>query len=169
MNIKDWIRLNHGYTTVAVVIFIVVFLWGYFNEVEAAEYEGRLGLGTQATDREDRGKAITQDFMFTIDRDWYMEATRFGNGTVIPETWRFSAGRRVDWREETYFAPFVRLGAAYWLEPSVLVSENWTFDMAVGFRAWNIVEIEYQHNSTAGRSGKNTGVDIVGLYVVFDF
>ena len=162
-------RRKIKYTVGLVALFILAFCWGYYNQA-LADTTFRIGVGTQALDRGDRGEHITQDLMINFDNRWYVQAARFGNGTVVPDTWRYSFGYRVNWREGNKVAPFMRLGPAYWApEDSVLVSDNWTFDMAVGAQLWQFVDIEWQHNSTAGRSERNSGVDLIVLAINLRF
>ena len=50
-----------------------------------------------------------------------------------------------------------------------LISERLTYDLRLGARWKDIVELEIQHNSTAGRSERNTGFDVITLRAVFQF
>lgn len=164
MNLRDW-RWKSG---IAVIVFVALFLWG--ASAMAQDVEARIGLGVNVLDRDDRGTHITQDMMLLIDRDWYVQATRFGNSDFIDDSWRFSTGLRVEWRQDTNLEPYMRLGVAYWdEEPTWLVSERWMFDMAIGARLWRVAELEWQHNSTAGRAEWNTGVDVLTFNAVLRF
>jgi len=156
------------YAVLAVVLFLVVFLIGL--RAEAADWEYRAGLGTQVLDRADRGEHIAIEALVYRDRDLYLGLSHFGNGSVVPDTYRLAAGWRVEWREGSEFEPMMRFGMAYWHPfDSGLVTERWTYDMAVGVRVFRIVEVEWQHNSTAGRAERNTGVDLLMVSAVFPF
>lgn len=150
------------WTAVAVTVFVILFAWGYYNETQAEEL--RLGLGHGAThDNQWR----SQSFMLS-NRDWYVDASRLGGDTKLPDTWRFAMGYRVDWREQANVAPFLRLGASYFLdEPTPIISERLTFDMAAGLRLFHILDIEWQHQSTAGRSRTNLGNDMIFVGMAF--
>lgn len=144
-------------TVLAVLIFIVLFAWGL------AKAEVRLGVGKGVTHD---NEWTAQDVLLT-NKDWYFQFTRLGGDELLPDTWRYSIGYRVEWREGSQVEPFLRLGVAYFDDvPYPVISEKYTFDMAVGVRAWRVVEFEWQHNSTAGRSDRNWGNDIFLLSVV---
>lgn len=150
-----------------VVAFIVIFALGMCSERARAEgVDLRVGLGFGATND---NEWIVQEIMLT-DRDWYASVLRTGDDRVLPDTWRFAVGYRVDWREDKRLAPYARFGFAYWLDqPRPVVSENLTYDMAVGLRFWQIMDLEWAHNSTAGRSEFNDGNDNVVLSFVLPF
>lgn len=153
------------YTAVIVAIFVAVFLWG--RSADAAELRLGLAAGTFNTQG-----AVTQDLMLTsTDLHWYANISRWGgDARGLDEVTRFSGGYRVNWRRDKFVSPFLRLGVAYFdQEPMPYVSDNWTFDMGAGLRFNNILELEAQHNSTAGRSRWNTGLDNITLAVVLPF
>lgn len=149
-----------------IVIFIAFFAWG--RSADAAE--ARLGLGFGFSGIEG---ARYQEIMLTSDDlRWYGAATRIGNDDRHNyQYWRFTAGYRVNWRRDTQFSPFMRLGAAYFDEvPFDYISDHLAFDMAIGVRLWDIVELEFdQHNSTAGRSDQNEGLNAILLAFVLPF
>ena len=146
-----------------VLAFIVLFTWGLYNEVKADELEMRVGLGLGATND---NEWVAQEIMVT-NRDWYASILRTGDDNVLPDTWRLSLGYRVDWRQDKKAAPYMRFGFAVWeQEPFPLISDRLSYDMAVGARFWHVLDLEWQHNSTAGRSDFNNGNDIVILSFV---
>ena len=60
------------------------------------------------------------------------------------------------------------------LKPSkafkLLKAVRYAYDLAFGLRFWQILELEFdQHNSTAGRSNDNTGLDAIYLGFVLPF
>ena len=71
----------------------------------------------------------------------------------------------------TNVSPFLRFGVAYFDDPpDDYIDEHLAFDLAVGIRFWDIVELELdQHNSTAGRSNNNEGLDAIMLGLTFQF
>jgi len=158
----------------AITIFIVLFAWGiYRQQAEASDL--RLGLGFGITNSalvhggSEGNGWIGQELMFT-HKHWYGAAMRLGGDDVLPDTVRLTAGYRVEWRDERRLSPYLRLGAAYFLdEPSSIISDRWAYDLTMGFRVFDVLDIEYQHNSTAGRSSQNSGNDLllVGLKVRF--
>ena len=149
-----------------IVLFAGFFLWG--SVVDASEV--RLGVGAGVTKN---AGSRSQELMITSeDLHWYAAATRVGGDDLHNyEFWRITAGYRVNWRRGTRFSPFMRLGAAYFdKEPYDYISDHWAFDMAIGVRLWDVVEFELdQHNSTAGRTDQNSGLDTVMLGFVFPF
>jgi hypothetical protein len=156
--------LYKKYTAGAVAIFIVLFIWGMQDSYGA---EVRLGLGKGMTNGNDW---ITQEFMLVGKRKWYLSAMLTGNDDQQPDTWRYAVGYRVNWRDHTRASPFMRLGAAYWQDkPVPLISDHVSYDMAVGVRVLHVVELEWQHNSTSGRSDQNKGNDLFTLAMVFTF
>lgn len=148
------------YTVGLIILFIIAFAWG----VRANADELRLGVGFGVTHDNDW---TTQELTY-LHRNWYGQAAYMGGDNRLPDTYRLSAGYRVHWRPEKRFSPFMRLGVAYFGErPLEVISDRLAFDMAVGVRAWGVVELEWQHNSTAGRSDINYGNDVVLLGMVF--
>jgi len=83
---------------------------------------------------------------------------------------RFSGGYRVNWLRDKFISPYLRLGMA-WFDstPEPYISDQWSFDMAAGLRFRNVLELEAQHNSTAGRSLTNSGIDSITLSIVLPF
>lgn len=145
-----------------IAIFVGLFAWGV--KVEAAE--AGVGLSHAVTHN---SKWIGQH-IFVSNRDWYLEVARFGNEPRLPDTWRLTTGARVDWRELRKFSPYLKLGVAYYKdEPTWIVSDNLTFDMGIGVRLWGVLDLEYNHNSTGGRSAYNKGGDQGVLYLVRQF
>lgn len=149
-----------------IAIFVVLFAWGVARQTaDAAEI--RLGLGRGASND---NAWIMQELMLTTDSHWYFGAAWLGGDDVLPDTMRFTAGYRVSWRDGLRVAPYMRGGMAYFRdEPTDIISDNWAYDMAVGLRLYRVVDLEYQHNSTAGRSLQNSGSDIPALAVVVPF
>lgn len=151
----------------AVAIFVGFFVWG--RTADAAEARLGLGIGYSSTEG-----ARYQELMITsTDLRWYGAVTRIGGDNRHNYQYnRFTAGYRVNWRRETNFSPFMRMGVAYFSEePTDYISDQWAFDMAVGVRLWNVVEIEFdQHNSTAGRTAQNEGLNaiLVGITLPFN-
>lgn len=147
-----------------VVVFAMLFIWGLGKVANAGEVS--LGVGGGATN----GNDWIGQFVMISDRDWYASAMRVGGDDVQPDTWRYAIGYRVDWREDKKIAPFLRLGAAYWAdEPTPLISDQWSYDMSAGVRLWRVVDVEWQHNSTAGRTDFNKGNDMPFVNVVLPF
>lgn len=160
-------KLTKKHAAVAVIaIFVGFFLWG--RAADSAELGIGLGFGYGSN-----VGARYQELMVTSDdRRWYGALTRIGaDNEHNYQYWRTTAGYRVNWRRETNFSPYLRLGMAYFSSPPTdYISDSVAFDMAVGLRMWDIVELEIdQHNSTAGRSDENEGLDAVMLRVVLPF
>ena len=150
---------------IAIAIFIVLFSWGVVRQ-QADAAELRLGLAFAVTNDNDW---IGQELMF-VHKNWYGSVIRLGNDNVLPDTVRLAAGYKVGWRDGRRISPFLRLGGAYFKdEPTDIISDRWAYDMALGLRLYSVLDLEYSHNSTAGRSIQNSGNDmlLVGLTVGF--
>ena len=145
-----------------IVTFIGFFLWG--RAADAAE--AGIGLGFSKN-----GATHQQLTLTSTDLRWYGSATRIGGDRRHNYVYgRLGAGYRVNWRRDMRFSPYMKLGGVYFTEePTDYISDRWAFDMNIGVRLYDIVELEYQHNSTAGRSDQNEGLDTVVLQVVLPF
>ena len=141
-----------------IAIFCALFAWGV-----TAQAEGRLGLSTGVSND---NRWIGQELMLA-HKNWYGSAARLGGDKLLPDTVRLAVGYRVRWRNERRFSPYLRLGGAYFMdEPTDIISDRWAYDMSIGFRLFNVIDTEYQHNSTAGRSLQNSGNDMILVGVV---
>lgn len=163
MSNKKWYA---KWTVWAVIVFIIVFTWGYALQNKAEAGELQIGLGHGATNNNDW---IAMNIAI-YHNHWYVSAARFGgeDRAFLPDVSRYALGYRVDWRDGKRVEPFMRFGVAYWTEePRNLISDRWSYDMSVGLRFWQVLELEWQHNSTAGRSDFNKGNDVVVLGWVF--
>lgn len=160
LSLKKWLAIA------AIATFLGFFLWG--RAAEAAE--ARLGLGFGYASN--LGATYQELMVTSAKRNWYGAVTRIGgdNRNNYHYT-RFTVGYRVNWRRETNFSPFLRLGAAYFdKQPTDYISDDLAYDMAIGVRLWQIVDIEFdQHNSTSGRSDQNEGLDAFLLGVSLPF
>jgi len=145
-----------------IVVFVGFFLWG--RTADAGE--ASIGLGFAGN-----GATYQQVMVMDNERKWYASATRIGGDRRHNYVYgRLAVGYRVNWRRVSRFSPYMRLGGVYFTdEPTDYISDDFAFDMAIGTRLWQIVDVEYQHNSTAGRSNQNEGLDAVTLSVVFPF
>jgi len=150
----------------AIVIFFGFFLWGM--KADAAEVRLGVGFGYAS-----QAGARYEEIMLTSgDRHWYGAVTRIGGDDRHNyQYWRFTGGYRVNWRRGLKVSPYLRLGAAYFDDiPEDYISEHLAFDLAIGLRLWDVLEIELdQHNSTAGRSANNEGLDAATVSVVLPF
>ena len=160
-------RFRWAKTSAALIaLFLILFLWG--RSSEAAE----VGIGLSSGFNHSNG-AVGQELSITSnDLRWFASYTRVGGrpeDTVLSYNDRFVAAYRVFWRRGHDLMPYTSLGAAYFSEPTVLVTERLTYDLRLGVRWNNILELEYAHNSTAGRSVRNAGIDFVTLRAVFRF
>lgn len=165
-------KINKGLLAaiIAIVIFLAFFLWGLKADAAEPSPEARIGLGYAYNHFEG---AVYEELMLTApQRHWYGSFTRIGGDKRHDYVFnRLVVGYRVNWRRNTHFSPFMRLGAAYFTTvPEDYISDSWAFDMAFGVRLWNILELEVeQHNSTAGRSDQNEGLDAYMIGVVLPF
>lgn len=157
-----------------VIAFVVVFALGLLNEARAAEprHDIVIGLGYGVINADG---AITQRLGYMYDRRWYARAERFGGPRYDDDpTWVYSLGRRVSWRRERAVAPFMEFGVAKYEEPLTRedgyapVTAEWTYTLGVGVSLWGIIDAGLAHNSTAGRSSNNDGIDRVYLSFTFE-
>lgn len=150
----------------AIAIFVGFYLWGL--KADAAE----LGLGLAKGYASNKG-ATYQEFMLRDDqRHWYGSLARIGGDDRNDyHYWRVCGGYQVNWRRGTSFSPYARLGACGFDEaPTDYISDQLAYELAFGVRLWDIVEIDIdQHNSTAGRSNQNEGLDAVMLRILWRF
>ena len=151
-----------------IALFVAVFIWG--RSAEAGEPEFGLGLGFGYASNE--GATYQELFLRDASRNWYGSVNRIGGDTLNNyEYWRFCGGWQVNWRKNSNISPYSRLGACWFDEaPTDYISDNLAYELALGVRLWNIVEIDIDtHNSTAGRSEQNEGLDAVMIRMVFPF
>lgn len=158
--LSQWFK---RYTGILVVLFIALAIWAvYSSKAEAAEIG--LGLGAGATN--DNGW-IAQEITVRHGH-WYGSILRTGDDDALPDTWRFAAGWRYDWRADKRVSPFIGFGAAWWADDiTPLISDRLSYDMRLGLRFWDVVDLGWQHASTAGRARFNDGSDLVVLRLVF--
>lgn len=159
------------WTAVAVLLFVLVFMWG--RNAEAAEVGIGLGWGVLGTRSEG---VVTQELMLkTNDYRWYVSYARIGanqnDRLQMRQNDRFTAGYQLVFRRGMKVEPYMMLGMAYFEDPPMnLISERLTYDMRLGVRIKDIVELELDgHNSTASRSDYNSGMDVMSLRAVFRF
>ncbi len=164
----DRFKGSKKWGSLLVVLFILVFLWG--RNADAAELGLGLGFGVNHTEN----ATIQELSIQSDDYRWFASYTRVGggkaNGLVLDYNNRFVGAYRVFWRRDKDWKPYLSLGAAYFEEaPLNVISERLTYDMRFGARWKDILELEAAHNSTAGRSLRNSGFDTLNLRVVFQF
>ena len=152
-----------------IVVFILAFLLSLWNAqaAEAAELEATAGLGFGVSKT---SPMVVQEAGLRINDAWAVAVARTGNIPELDPAWVIRAERIVTWREGRALQPMMALGVAWWdPAPAALVSEQWTFAMAVGLYAYEVVELRWQHYSTAGRADKNSGVDYISLTATMRF
>lgn len=165
---KDWFKANKGKlgTYILITLFVILFVWG--RTADATEI--RLGVGLGITHQ--KGSRYHEAMLISTDKHWYAAATRIGGDHRHNyQYWRITAGYRVNWRQDKTISPFMRFGTAYFTEqPTDYISDSWAFDMAIGIRVWDVLEIEFdQHNSTGGRTNQNEGLDAVLIGITMPF
>ena len=148
--------------------FIVAFGFGIKN-AQADDFRIAFGAGFNHSE-----KALTSEVMYTFDNHVYLAATRIGGDLVLNpnhnQIMKLAGGYRVRWRDELKVSPYMRMGIAYFdHKPYLVMNDNVAFDMALGVRLWDIAELELLHNSTAGRSTRNWGLDYVNFGLVIPF
>ena len=150
---------------------VLVFIWG--RDAESAEVA--LGISTGLPTTHSDGIRAQEIQIRTNDYRWYLSYTRIGANAnerlQLRQNDRWAAGYTVTFRRDKVWKPFISIGAAYFKQPPMdLISERLTYDLRLGIRFKDIVELELDnHNSTASRSDKNTGLDLIGIRLVFQF
>ena len=156
-------------TSSIILIAVLVFIWG--RDAESAELGLGLGFGTFNT----VGATIQELSIASDDYRWFASYTRIGGADSDRLTAdyndRLVLSYRTFWRRDSNLKPFLSFGAAYFKEaPNTLISERLTYDIRLGARWKDVVELEIDgHNSTAGRSISNSGFDTINLRFVFPF
>jgi hypothetical protein len=114
----------------------------------------------------------TQRLSYRYQDRWEVSYARVGGKGWSTANY-FSVSRLVFWRGNDR-GPFLSLGAAYTDglvgkkdEGKPLVTEQLTYELGIGYQ-WVLssatdMELRWIHNSTAGRSERNKGIDRVGL------
>lgn len=142
-------------------VFVGLFAWGLYNQAYA--YEVGAGL-SKAVSHE--SEWIGQHIRFG-NRQWFVEFARLGGEPRLPDTDRYTVGYRVNWREDYRLSPYLTIGAAYFKDiPDYVVSDHLAFDLSAGMRVFKVIDIEYNHNSTGGRSTRNKGNDLLYIGIV---
>lgn len=149
-------------------LLIVIGLFLCSGVANSAEARLGIGLGYNAN----VGARYQEVMLTSSDRHWYFALTNIGNDERYNYQYlRYTAGYRFNWGKETKFSPYLRLGVAYFdEEPFDYISDKTAFDVAIGFRLWNVIELEImEHNSSAGRTEQNEGLDAISISVVMPF
>lgn len=148
----------------AVLIFVVLFVWGSLRDADAAEVNALVGVGFGAT-RSDG--MVVQEVLLEVNEDWTFGVVRLGDSPVLEAAYAGVATRRVEWREGKAFEPFMSFGIAYFdSPPAALVNDQLTFALQAGFRWRDVIDLAWVHYSTAGRTDPNIGIDYVTLRAV---
>ena len=149
-----------------IAVFVGFYLWGL--KADAAEVGLGLGFGYASNDG-----ATYQEIQIKDDnQNWYGSLARIGGDTRNNyHYWRACGGYQVNWRRGRVIEPYARLGACYFdEEPTDYISDELAYELAFGVRLWDIVEVDIDtHNSTAGRSDQNEGLDGAMLRVIWRF
>lgn len=165
--LKIWISnfSLRGRTKIAVIAIFVILI-GILAFRKATAYELQIGLGHGFGNTD----VITQDFAIEYD-GFYGRVVRLGDEPILPDKlWKLSAGWRGYFREGTNFQPYLYIGAAWFTEePSSVISDRLAYDMGLGLRFYKVFDLNYEHNSTAGRTSKNRGLDVISVRVAIPF
>ena len=164
-----------GFKISLIVLFVALFAWGLSSNAAADERKKALtvGLGYGYAATKD---LISQRIGYLHDDRWFVRYERLGGPGLDHDDFNSIAlGRRVMWREDKRIEPFLEFGAAYFDEPPTrsgkpVVSERLTYSMSIGARFFDVIEFVFaDHNSTAGRSERNKGIDRVALTFILKF
>ena len=151
-----------------IVAFIALMVWGLAAQA-ANGFESALSYGVVNTKNH-----ITQRISYMHGDKWVVQYERHG-GNGYEDTNSYSLQRQIVWRSEKKAQPYLRYGISYFDDPirrlrsgedSVLVDERLTYSLGLGLRFWGVMNMGIEHNSTAGRSDPNKGVDRVYLGIM---
>jgi len=145
-----------------ILLFIGLFFWALNAEAEEKAFELGLAAGFYHSEQH-----ITQRIGFNYADKWIAQYERHGgNGYDISNS--ISAQRQVVFRQGRKLEPYLRLGVSYFDVPvrdldadevRYLVHERLTFSLGAGVRLSKVMSLGFEHNSTAGRSDPNRGLD----------
>jgi hypothetical protein len=153
---------------VAILSFIILFWWGSRNEAFGDEITIGVGAGVDHIEG-----AITQRLGYQPNPRWHLRYERFG-GKGEPHSNMYGIQRTLRWRQDKELQPYLSLGAVYF--DTILTDEKGRELMKDEFLAYNLgvgidwryskltsLRLGFDHNSTAGRSDRNRGVDRIHL------
>lgn len=166
-------------TKIAVAGFIALSVYLFWAEKANAETQAVFGLGAGAFETQ---SLITQRIGIERNQKWGFIYERFGDGMLDGHASNSVAVYRRVQSNGTFLRARVvaELGAAYFdekiVKPTsktgrVLVNENLAWHLGLGAQ-WDLsestsIQLKLTHNSTAGRSEPNTGIDRVSLSYTF--
>lgn len=147
----------------AIILFVGLFALLLAQEANANDWTIGLGYGIAYTEG-----GVKQSLGYSTGK-WQIVYDRHGQDVGNANSW--SVFRQVKARHGRKVQPFMNLGATYWNDllvdpdkaPRVLVNEHLTFKLGIGVKLWNILDIGIDHDSTAGRSEPNRGIDYAYL------
>ena len=160
-------------TAWAVVLFVIAITWGLLAEAATPpKHQMTLGLAYGIVNTQDM---VTQRIGYVRNDKWYVRAERFG-GDGYQESWAGSFGRQVVFRKGKTFEPIMTLGVSFFDRPLTQsngyqpVADDITFQLGITVRFKGLVGLNIDdHNSTAGRSDPNKGIDRAGLDFYWKF
>ena len=164
-------KISKGKLVTLTILAIVVTGFFMIRDAESAEIGLGLGYGTFNA-KHSRTQEIS---IQSNDYRWFASYARIGaadNDRIRrDQTNRYTAAYRACFWRERKLTPCISMGAAYFDEPIMtLISDRLTYDIRIVVRWKEVLEFEIdQHNSTAGRSVTNSGLDSIMLRGVFRF
>jgi hypothetical protein len=164
-------------TAVLVGLFVVGSIFLLAREVQAhgpsttdsSHHSAGISLGTGVLDS---SRLRTQRLEYRYRNRWQVAYERFGGDDW--NTASYIGVSRLMYLRGNGRGPFLSLGAGYFdeilvdeREGEALVSERLTYELGIGY-SWVLsqssdIEAGWKHNSTAGRSKRNHGIDRVAL------
>jgi hypothetical protein len=162
-------------TVYIVVAFVVAMTCLFINEAHAHEVGSSphaITLGVNGGILNYSG-GVTQELGYSFDDKYEVSYERLG-GKGYENVSAFTV-RRVVWKNAYRSGPYLSLRATYTdglveskdRAGKALVSERFSFQMGLGYK-WALssttgIRIGMLHNSTAGRSQRNRGIDRITL------
>ena len=149
-------------TTIAVLVFIAVFIFFLANESKADTNIELVPGYTFAGGKKYNGTGalLTERFNNKYDVGFTLIASqscdcRFGD---YSSNLGVQAQRVVLWNNFE-----IGLGVAYWNNQTPALGSNTTFSLSAGYNFNNGVGIKWRHYSTGGSSPSNQGLDMVTI------
>lgn len=154
-------------TAWAVIAFVALMTWGLSAEArEVPKHQATLGVAFGFINT---SGLVTQRIGYVHNDKWYTGVEKFG-GDEYRESWAFHAGRQVVFRRGKQIEPIFKLGVSAFDRPLTEkngyqpVAGDIMFQLAITVRFRGILGVNVDdHNSTAGRTDPNKGIDRAGV------
>ena len=150
----------------AIGLFVIAF--GALLWADSVEAQPLLGVGVGILNTQE-ARNVTLGWSW--QDKWEAELSQHG-GDGYETVHAVSVARVVRARKGKNFEPFMQFGLTYWDDKiaapkwddqDVLVDSQLTYRLGLGIRVYRVLEVGWGHDSTAGRSDPNSGIDYIFL------